>query len=201
MKSISVNEFSAMSAPELRLREVKYLFEKFKAARNSEPNCGLFLLTVYFDSLLFCLISIEEMVDQATKDRLRALDSFSFFKALRNITGHHSILSSSKGKFERPVSRIVSVGVGCSVEYAEQFVLLPVKLEAVFANLLAERPRERKTIEKARSYLASLRFKPGDMLLVEAIQGAIAEVEHVAQPSVPPDVPASAVSPLQPGRG
>lgn len=199
MKSISVTEFSAMSAPELRLNEVKYLFECFKAARNSAPNCGLFLLTVYFDSLLFCLVSIEEMVDQATKDRLRALSSFSFCKALRNITGHHSILSSSNGKFERPVSRIVSVGVGCSVDFAEQFVLLPEKLEVVFDRILAERAGERKTIEKARNYLVSLRGKQGDILLVDAIQSAITEIEHVAQPSAAADVP-SAASRLQ-GRG
>lgn len=181
MKNVTASEFSTMSAPELRMSEVRYLFDRFKAARNSQPNCGLFLLTVYFDSLLFCVISIEEMVEPGTRRELRSLNSFSFLKALRNITGHHSILSSSSGKFDKPVSRVVSVGVGCTPEFSEQLVLRPEKMKAVLQALIAERPQERYTVEKARQHLAALQENGSDLFLVKIIEEAIAEVESVAE--------------------
>jgi hypothetical protein len=165
----------------LRLTEARYLFDRFKSARNAKPNHGLFLLTVYFDAFLFCLVSIEEMVDTATRDKLRALPSFLFFKALRNIATHHSVLSGVKGKFSRPISRIVSVGVGCSVEFSEQFFLLPDKLRAIFDAVLQERPGQRRTIEAARNYLSQIEASGKQIMVVDLIQTVISEVEpHAA---------------------
>lgn len=181
MNKIAAEQFAAMSAPMLRLTEARYLFDQFKSARNAEPNQGLFLLTVYFDAFLFCFISIEEMVDTATRGKLRAIPSFTFFKALRNIATHHSVLSGVKGKFARPISRIVSVGVGCNVEFSEQFFLLPEKLRAIFDAVLQERPGEKRTIEAARSYLSQLENTGKQIMLVDLTQAVVSEVEpHVA---------------------
>jgi hypothetical protein len=181
MNNIAASEFAEMSAPMLRLSEAKYLFEQFKSARSSEPNLGLFLLTVYFDSLLFCLVSIEEMADVSTRDKLHKVPSFVFFKALRNITTHHSVLSGVKGKFARPISRTVSIGVGCKVEFSEQFFLLPEKLRDIFDSILMERPREKHTLDLARSYLAQLEATGKQIMLVDLIQSVISDVEpHVA---------------------
>ncbi|MBN8947910.1 hypothetical protein ACVCL3_10780 [Rhodanobacter sp. UC4437_H4] len=181
MSKIAAGQFAEMSAPLLRLTEAKYLFEQFKSARNAEPNHGLFLLTVYFDSLLFCLISVEEMVDEKTRKTLRGLNSFLFFKALRNITTHHSVLSGVKGKFARPISRIVSVGVGCRPEFSEQFFLIPERLREIFDSVLAERPGERHTLQGARDYLDQLEATGTQIMLVETVQAAISEIEvHVA---------------------
>jgi hypothetical protein len=88
MIKISAADFSEMSPAQLRLAETNHLLNLFKAARNAEVNYGMFLLTTYFDSILFCFASIEEMVAPECKDTLRSLDSFVFFKALRNIATH-----------------------------------------------------------------------------------------------------------------
>ena len=181
MNKIAVTGFAEMSAPFLRLTEAKYLFDQFKHARNADPNYGLFLLTVYFDSLLFCFVSIEEMVDTSTRDKIRAIQSFAFFKALRNISTHHSVLSGLKGKFSRPISRIVSIGMGCNVEFSEQFFLVPDKIRVIFDAVLIERPGEKRTIESARNYLASLEATNTQIMLVDLIQAAITDIEpHVA---------------------
>ncbi|MCH6485313.1 hypothetical protein MMG85_17310 [Pseudoxanthomonas sp. LH2527] len=181
MSRIAAGEFAEMSAPLLRFTEAKYLFEQFKSARNAEVNYGLFLLTAYFDSLLFCLVSVEEMVDESARKNLRSIKSFLFLKALRNITTHHSVLSGVKGKFPRPVSRIVSVGVGCRPEFSEQFVLIPERLREIFDKILAERRGEKHTLQGAREYLDQLEASGTRIMLVDTVQSAIAEIEpHVA---------------------
>jgi len=174
---VDVTEFADMSAPMLRLTEARYLFEQFKSARSADPNYGLFLLTVYFDSFLFGFISIEEMVDASTRDKLRKIGSFLFFKALRNISTHHIVLSSIKGKFERPICRIVSEGVGCDVEFSEQFFISPDKLRAIFHTVLRERPGERQTIEAAMKFLLLHEARGGKLMVVDLVQTAIADIE------------------------
>jgi hypothetical protein len=181
MIKISAADFLEMSPAELRLAETNHLFHLFKESRNAEVNYGMFLLTTYFDALLFCFVSIEEMVDTTRKEQLRSLDSFMFFKALRNIATHHSVLSGIKGKFERPISRIVSVSVGGTVPFSEQLFLVPEKLEAIFSSILLERPSERRTIDVARRHLAALKEAGGDIMLVDVIEAAVAEATpHVA---------------------
>lgn len=181
MREVSATEFQEMSPARVRLLEAQQLFEHFKSARNAKPNHGLFLLTTYFDALLFCLVSVEEMVSPETRQELRSLDSFLFFKALRNITTHHIVLSGIKGKFERPIARVVAVGVGCTPEFSEQFFVIPEQLEAIFSAVLVERPRERATIEGARRHLASLVAQEHkQILLVGLVDNVLREVElHV----------------------
>lgn len=172
------SDFSDMSPAQLRLAEAKYLFECFKGSRDTHPDQGLFLLTVFFDSFLFCLVSIEEMVEDETRNRLRALDSFMFFKALRNITTHHSVLSGVKGKFERPISRVVSIGYGCEGQFGAQFFLIPEKLEKIFGHILIERKGQKKTIEMARGHLSTLTAIGGTIMLVDVIEGVISDIEQ-----------------------
>ena len=178
MIKIPASEFFDLSAPMLRLNEAKYLFEQFKSSRNAEINYGLFLLTTYFDSFLFCLISVEEMVEDETQKSLRNLDSFLFLKALRNISTHHSVLSGVKGKFPRPISRIVSVGVGCSPEFSEQFFLIPERLRDIFDKILSERPSEKYTLAGARRYLDQLESSGKKIMLVDTIHSALTEIEQ-----------------------
>lgn len=176
MPKISAADFLELTPAQLRLAETRHLFELFKAARNAEVNYGLFLLTTYFDALLFCLVSIEEMIPADRRVALRSVDSFIFFKALRNIATHHSVLSGIKGKFERPISRLVSVGVGSTPAFSEQFFLVPDKLEVIFDSVLQERPSERRTIEIARRYLSSLRQGERDIMIVDVVDEVISEV-------------------------
>ena len=179
MSEIPAADFLEMSPAYVRLQETRQLFDDFKSARNAKPNHGLFLLTTYFDALLFCLVSVEEMVPVQIRQVLRSLDSFLFFKALRNITTHHIVLSGFKGKFERPIARVVSVGVGCTPELSEQFYVIPERLEAIFDAVLAGRPSERGTIEGARRYLASVVAQGNkQILLVALIDGVLSEIEQ-----------------------
>ncbi|MBI2398448.1 MAG: hypothetical protein HYV17_11685 [Xanthomonadales bacterium] len=177
MVRVSVSDFAGLSAAQLRLEEAKHLFELFEAAQDAEPNYGLFLLTTYFDSLLFCLVSIEEMVDAQTKYKLNSLGSFKFFKALRNIATHHSVLSGVQGKFDRPIARIVSV-VGSSKDTpSEQFYVMPDKLESIFASILRLRKQEEPTIDAARAFLQVLKSRGERILVADLIRSVIADVE------------------------
>ncbi|PSD23139.1 hypothetical protein C7E13_12340 [Stenotrophomonas maltophilia] len=118
------------------------------------------------------------MVDEETRQKLRAIDSFLFFKALRNVATHHCVLSGLKGKFARPIARVVSVGVGCPVEFSEQFFFIPERLREVFNKVLAERPGERRTLESARRYLERLEARGGNIMVVDAVEIVIAEIEQ-----------------------
>ena len=179
MRKIAADQFAALSAPQLRYAEAEHLFDLFKTARNAEPNHGLFLLTTYFDSLLFCFVSIEEMVDQPTREALRRIPSFLFFKALRNIATHHSILSGVQGKFPRPIARIVSVAVGGRVDFSEQFFLMPEKLREIFSLVLKERPGEKRTIDIANEYLSSLESSGSQIMVVDLVERALADIESL----------------------
>ena len=182
MSKIAADQFAEMSAPLLRLTEARYLFDQFKSARNAEPNHGLFLLTVYFNSFLFCLVSIEEMVDTATRSKsVRATSFFLFFKALRNIMIHpQRLFRGQRGKFPRLISRIVSVGVGCSVELSVA-ITLPPDSESHIDTVATERPRETRTIEAAQSYLSILEAAGQKIMVVDLIQAVVSDVEpHVA---------------------
>ncbi|WP_312252481.1 hypothetical protein [Stenotrophomonas sp.] len=177
--NILAHDFAAMSAPLLRLNEAKFLLNRFNASRNVDPNEGLFLLTVYFDSFLFSLISVEEMVDDQTRAALRAMDSFLFFKALRNVSTHHSVLSGLHGKFERPISRKVSIGIGCDVDYSEQFYFIPERLRDVFKQVLAERQGEKWTLAGAGRYLDALEAAGGDIMVADSASSVVRDVESL----------------------
>ncbi len=119
------------------------------------------------------------MVEQERKKALLAIDSFLFLKALRNIATHHCVLSGIKGKFERPVVRLISVGVGTTVPFAEQFILVPEKLEIIFSAILSARRREARTIDGARRYLATLQLTGEDIFLVNVVEEALTDVGEI----------------------
>src|SRR6056297_1906356 len=157
MGNISVIDFTHLTPTELRLAESKHLYEQFRESGRADHDQTLFLMTMFFDSFLFCLISIEEMTSVAKKDLLRETQIFRFFKALRNISTHHSILTGLKdNKFPRPIARVVSLGVRTGVEDAAKFYIIPEKLSHIFDEVVKERPRERKTIDSARAFLNTL---------------------------------------------
>ena len=182
MTQISVEDFVHLTPAALRLAEVKFIFERFKDSGKADHNSTLFLMTTYFDAFLFCLVSIEEMTSGTERDTIRELKVFRFFKALRNITTHHSVLTGIRdSKFPRPIARIVSIAVGCQVEDAAKFFVIPEKLHFIFDEIVKERPREKRTIDSARDFLVELSNSGKDILVAELMQLAIAEIEpHVA---------------------
>lgn len=179
---LSVTEFAELSPSRLRLKEAEFFLEQLKHAGTVDHNKTLFLMTAYFDAFIFCYVSIEEMLTGEKKEEIRALGVFRFFKALRNISMHHSILTGIKdSKFERPIGRVLHIGVGCTVAETAKFFLLPTKLSAIFDALLIERPKEKYTIEPAREFLNQLIQSNEQIFLVALMQQALLEAElHVA---------------------
>jgi hypothetical protein len=82
---------SKLTSAQLRLEEAKYLYMQFRTSCGP-PTDTYFLMAVYFDSYLFSLISVEDILP-AGKDEVRNVPEFAFLKALRNISAHHSVLA------------------------------------------------------------------------------------------------------------
>ncbi|WP_295432378.1 hypothetical protein [uncultured Thiodictyon sp.] len=158
------------------MREAEFFLERLKEAGTADYNDTLFLMTAYFDAFVFCYVSIEEMLSDPKKEALRELSIFRFFKALRNISTHHSILTGIRdSKFERPISRVVSVGVGCHVAETAKFFLLPDKVHVIFDALLLERPKEKYTIDPARTFLDEISRSNDTIYLTNLMQRALSE--------------------------
>jgi hypothetical protein len=174
MTIILVEQLSKLSPAEARLAESSFVLEKFAEASKASHNETLFLLTAYFDAFLFCYISIEEMVDDAhLKSRIQGIPIFAFFKALRNIATHHCVLAGVQGKFPSPIARIVKIG---GRENAV-FCVVPDKVEYIFSEIIKIFPRESKTIESARKFLASRVAQGGDILVYELMRAAVESVK------------------------
>lgn len=133
-------------------------------------------MTTYFDAFLFCYVSIEEMVEESQKDKLRALGVFRFMKALRNISTHHSVLTGIKdSKFQRPIARVVSIGVDCKVPETAKFFVHPDRLNEIFDAILVERPFEVRTVEPARDFLRERSKSASTLYVADLMKMAISE--------------------------
>jgi hypothetical protein len=107
---IQEDRMSGMTPAQLRLAEAEYFYLQFL----KHSRCGdcYFLMVSYFDSFLFTLITIEEMIVKNLRLRLRDIPEFAFLKELRNINTHHSVLAAvtKNSKFSRPFSRHIDIG-------------------------------------------------------------------------------------------
>ena len=179
MQTVNVSQFTKLSPAALRLAESRYVLEKFIESCSVRHDDTLFLLTTYFDAFLFCYVSIEEMVDNPdVKNSIRGIPIFMFFKALRNVATHHSVLSGVEGKFPRPITRIVQIGAPTNAV----FCVVPEKVEHIFSELVKIRPSEKNTLTAAKAFLDSLVQRGGDILVHELMADAIEAAEpHVQQ--------------------
>jgi hypothetical protein len=107
---IQEDRMSGMTPAQLRLAEAEYFYLQFL----KHSRCGdcYFLMVSYFDSFLYALITIEEMIVKNLQLRLRDIPEFAFLKELRNINTHHSVLAAvtNNSKFSRPFSRHIDSG-------------------------------------------------------------------------------------------
>lgn len=173
---LSATEFAGLSPSKLRLKEAEFFLEQLKNAGTIDHNATLFQMTAHFDAFLFCYVSIEEMLPAFNREKLKSIGVFRFFKALRNISTHHSILTGIKdSKFERPIGRVLQIGVGCHVIETAKFFLLPDKLRSIFDALLIERPRDKNIIDAARLFLDDIANSKQQIFLVELMQVALTE--------------------------
>jgi len=181
MTSIRAIDVSQLSAPALRLAQAEQFFTLFNQASRPGGDCW-FDMAMHFDAFLFCFVSIEEMVPAEIKVRLRSVGSFKFFKALRNITAHHSVIAgaSPAAKFPRPVVRYIPDSLGASEMEPVEFKLKPDRLRIIFEEILNVRESEKWTIEAARSFLDDLEAAGRPIFIRQLMELAIAEMRpHV----------------------
>jgi hypothetical protein len=138
-------------------------------------------MVCYFDAFLFALVSVEEMVDKATKARLKYVQIFRFFKALRNATMHHSILGAplAGSKFERPFSRHITECVGGESEASAKLAIRYDVFRNIFDAIEVIRSQEKSTLDAAREYLWELESRPQPVFLEQVLLDGLRAVAEI----------------------
>lgn len=170
-------ELGGQTPAALRLAEAEYFLREY-VRHCGPPRDWYFAMVCSFDAFLFSLVSVEEMVDEATKTELQAGSDFRFFKALRNITTHHSILAAPiAGKFERPFSRVITDGnIG---EASSRLRLRFDVLRRIFDAVENERKNEAATLRVAREFVAELEAAGNRGFLEDIMEQALHSVKRV----------------------
>lgn len=171
-------EMSTLTTAQLRYYEAKYFYSQFIV--NSGPPCdSYFKMVCYFDAFLFALVSVEEMIDESDRDRLRDIEVFRFVKALRNITMHHSVLAAPQpgAKFERPFSRHLSDSTGGVLEASAKLAIRYDIFRGIFNAIEVERPAEKNTLNAARYYLSKLECQNQPIFLETVLLDALIAVK------------------------
>ena len=182
MSNIQASDVSQLSPAALRFAQAQRFLHLFNEASKPNGDCW-FDMAMHFDAFLFCLVSVEEMIPDASKSQLQAIESFKFFKALRNITTHHSIVAGAHpaAKFPRALVRTIPLSVGAIETEPVEFKLKPDILRFIFDEVLRERPGETRTIDAARSYLTKLEGSHGKIYIRHVMAAVLADVQpHAA---------------------
>ena len=163
----------------LRYYEAEFFMSRFLASCGPETiRDSYFKMISYFDAFLFCLISIEEMVSDEQKRRLRSNNVFSFLKAARNLTTHHSVLASPNqhGQYIRPFSRQINEGPQASAHLC----ITIDKFRQVFQLAATNWPRSRAGFQSANAYLDVLEARGTQKIFLEKImQEGLVAVQEV----------------------
>lgn len=141
------------------------------------------LMVGYFDAYLFALASIADMASKAVKARLDGVPVFRFFKALRNVSAHHSVLAATVvgNKFPRPFRRNVSVSVGSTPNDSARLIFRLDVLRQILDAVEQEYPREKKNLDAARNYITDLEARRPDVFLEDLMYDAVAAVKAVIE--------------------
>lgn len=133
----------------------------------------------YFDAFLFALATVWDMSQTDVRTRLKAIGVFRFFKALRNVAAHHSILAAgvAGNKFERPFSRESNVSAGGPQNDSSRLFFRLDILRQIHDAVETERPHEMRNIDVARSYISELEERGARVYLEDIMEEAIQAVE------------------------
>jgi hypothetical protein len=166
---LNEEQLSQASPAFLRYNEAKYLLEQFRR-HCGPPAHSYFHLIVYFDAFLFCIVSIEEMLSRSQKDALHQLEIFTFLKAARNITTHHSILAAppdaQKVGFQRPFGRLLALG---GPQESGRLQVNITVFRRVFDNAAAKYPRHKRGFDAGKDYLTAKETQGHTELFIEDI--------------------------------
>jgi hypothetical protein len=171
-------KMAALTTAQLRYCEAEYFYSQF-TANCGPPRDSYFKMVCYFDAFLFALVSIEEMIDDSVKERLRKIDVFLFVKALRNITMHHSVLAARQpgGKFERSFNRHISEILGGAPEASSKLAIRYDIFRGIFDAIEVERPAEKYTLNAARDYLSKIESQAQPIFLDSVLLDALSAVK------------------------
>jgi hypothetical protein len=167
----------------LRFNEAKYLYHQF-ITHCGPPADSYFHMIAYFDSFLFCLISIEEMVPDGKRNILHLKDVFRFLKAARNVTTHHSILAAPPGAqtvgFQRPFGRVISSSLGGT--QLNDSARLKINLDVfrrVFDTAAVKYSRAKRSFEAGQDYLTRKESEGQTEIFIEEVMNE--GIQAVAQ--------------------
>lgn len=171
---------SALTPAQLRLSHAEYFLAQYRK-HSGPPIDSYWLMVGYFDAYLFALGSVWDMSPNDVQEELNKSRVFQFFKALRNITTHHSVLSVHVGgnKFPRPLSRIVNATLGGPQQDSSRLFFRLDVLRQILDAVEAEWKPAKKNIDAARVYIAELEARSGQIFLDDLMLEAIEAVRAV----------------------
>lgn len=168
----------------LRLTHAEYFLAEY-VKHSGPPVDSYWLMVGYFDAFLFALASVHDMAPQLIRDKLATISVFRFFKALRNVTAHHSVLAATVAgsKFPRPFSRHASDSIGGQPNASSRLVLRLDVLRQILDAVEKERPNEKKNLDMARDFINALEARQSHVFLQdimsEAVTAAKSVVSHI----------------------
>lgn len=164
---------------QLRLKHAEYFLSQYRL-HCGPPVDAYWLMVGYFDAYLFSLATVWDMSHPEARKKLETIGVFRFFKALRNVAAHHSILAAgvSENKFPRPFSREVNVSAGGPQNDSSRLLFRLDILRQILYAVEAERPHEKKNIEVACSYISELEACGVKVYLEDIMEEAIHAVER-----------------------
>ncbi len=135
----------------------------------------------YFDAFLFALASVHDMAPQLVRNKLDDIGVFRFFKVLRNVTAHHSVLAATiaGNKFQRPFSRHMSISIGGSPNDSSRLVFRLDILHDILNAVEKEWPPEKKNLNVARDFINTLEARKSHVFLEEIMSEAVTAAKSV----------------------
>ncbi|MBF0550409.1 MAG: hypothetical protein HQK60_07730 [Deltaproteobacteria bacterium] len=169
----------------LRLAHAEHFLNEY-LRHSGPPIDSYFLMIGYFDAFLFALASVWDMANKEEKDRLKAYRGFRFFKVLRNITVHHSILAAmiDENKFQRPFSRETTIVGGGPQSFSSRLFFRLDVLREILSAVEREHKKEKCNLDVAREYIAEIESRGLahvylEDIMSEALKEAKLAVERV----------------------
>jgi len=172
-------ELAQQTPASLRLAQAEYFLGEY-IRHCGPPVDSYFGMVCCFDAFLFAFVSVEEMVNEEMKKKLNEDSKFRFFKALRNITTHHSILSAPiDGKFLRPFSRSIEMSVGNTQNESSRLSLNFNVLREILDAVELERKQERYTIAYAREFLKEMEDTGNKVFIEDLMRNTLDSIKQM----------------------
>jgi hypothetical protein len=158
-------DMQVLDSGNFRWREAEFFLNGYIGSCG--PHEDYFSMVCYLDAFLYTLVSIEEVVNKSIRDLLHQKDIFLFLKALRNTSAHHIVLGIGlkDSKFSHPISRDLTVDE--SPYTFSELRLNFSELRQIFDTIEQTLPREKKTFDGARRYMAALESQNRDADYIE----------------------------------